>query len=160
MNQNELSSELYKELELIINQNQSLADAGSLIEDDESYSERELLLTTILESLDIGKYNELLAKNINKVYADEVIKNVYSINGDLDNQSEVNDVTLRENIELDELKAAHTVLEDIGYFDTKASSIAQSKSLAKKGFSGLKNHCLVEKKMSRQSRKDKKNLKV
>ena len=150
---NELSSELYKELELIINQNQSLADAGSLIEDDESYSERELLLTTILESLDIGKYNELLAKNINKVYADEVIKNVYSINGDLDNQSEVNDVTLRENIELDELKAAHTVLEDIGYFDTKASSIAQSKSLAKKGFSGLKNHCLVEKKMSRQSRK-------
>ena len=97
---NELSSELYKELELIINQNQSLADAGSLIEDDESYSERELLLTTILESLDIGKYNELLAKNINKVYADEVIKNVYSINGDLDNQSEVNDVTLRENIEL------------------------------------------------------------
>lgn len=135
---NELSSELYKELELIINQNQSLADAGSLIEDDESYSERELLLTTILESLDIGKYNELLAKNINKVYADEVIKNVYSINGDLDNQSEVNDVTLRESIELDELKAAHTVLEDIGYFDTKASSIAQSKSLAKKGFSGLK----------------------
>ena len=115
-----------------------------MIEDDESYSERELLLTTILESLDIGKYNELLAKNINKVYADEVIKNVYSINGDLDNQSEVNDVTLRENIELDELKA-HTVLEDIGYFDTKASSIAQSKSLAKKGFSGLKNHCLVEK---------------
>ena len=135
---NELSSELYKELELIINQNQSLADAGSLIEDDESYSERELLLTTISESLDIGKYNELLAKNINKVYADEVIKNVYLINGDLDNQSEVNDVTLRENIELDELKAAHTVLEDIGYFDTKASSIAQSKSLAKKGFSGLK----------------------
>ena len=67
-----------------------------MIEDDESYSERELLLTTILESLDIGKYNELLAKNINKVYADEVIKNVYSINGDLDNQSEVNDVTLRE----------------------------------------------------------------
>ena len=126
---NELSSELYKELELIINQNQSLADAGSLIEDDESYSERELLLTTILESLDIGKYNELLAKNINKVR-----KNVYSINGDLDNQSEVNDVTLRENIELDELKAAHTVLEDIGYFDTKASSIAQSKSLAKKDF--------------------------
>ena len=54
-----------------------------------------MLLTTILESLDIGKYNELLAKNINKVYADEVIKNVYSINGDLD-QSEVNDVTLRE----------------------------------------------------------------
>ena len=69
---NELSSELYKELELIINQNQSLA--MHLIEDDESYSERELLLTTILESLDIGKYNELLAKNINKVYADEVIK--------------------------------------------------------------------------------------
>ena len=103
---NELSSELYKELELIINQNQSLVDAG-LIEDDESYSERELLLTTILESLDIGKYNELLAKNINKVYADEVIKNVYSINGDLDNQSEVNDVTLRENIELDELKATY-----------------------------------------------------
>ena len=66
-----------------------------MIEDDESYSEQ-LLLTTILESLDIGKYNELLAKNINKVYADEVIKNVYSINGDLDNQSEVNDVTLRE----------------------------------------------------------------
>ena len=130
---NELSSELYKELELIINQNQSLVMQG-LIEDDESYSERELLLTTILESLDIGKYNELLAKNINKVYADEVIKNVYSINGDLDNQSEVNDVTLRENIELDELKAAHTVLEDIGYFDTKASSIAQSKSLAKKDF--------------------------
>ena len=78
-----------------------------MIEDDESYSERELLLTTILESLDIGKYNELLAKNINKVYADEVIKNVYSINGDLDNQSEVNDVTLRENIELDELKATY-----------------------------------------------------
>ncbi|PNZ31790.1 Uncharacterised protein [Staphylococcus petrasii] len=135
---NELSSELYKELELIITQNQSLADAGSLIEDDESYSERELLLTMVPETLDIGKYNELLAKNINKVYADEVIKNAYVINGDLDNQSEINDASLRESIELEELKAAHTVLEDIGYFNTKASSIAQSKSLAKKGFSGLK----------------------
>ncbi|QJI70266.1 hypothetical protein HI030_00705 [Staphylococcus haemolyticus] len=48
---------------------------------------------------------------------------------------------------MDELKAAHTVLEDIGYFDTKASSIAQSKSLAKKRiFRFEKNHCLVEKK--------------
>ena len=60
---------------------------------------------------------------------------------------------------MDELKAAHTVLEDIGYFDTKASSIAQSKSLAKKGFSGLKKSLFSGEKMSRQSRKDKKELK-
>lgn len=135
---NQLSAELYKELELIITQNQSLADAGSLIEDDESYSEYELLITTVPESLDIGKYNELLAKNANKVYADEVIKGAYLVVGDLDNQSNIEDASLREDIELDELKAVHNVLEDIGYFDTKASSIAQSKSLAKKGFSSLK----------------------
>lgn len=139
---NELSEELYKELDHIISQNQSLADAGSLIEDEENYSEYELYITHIPESLNVGKYNELLSKNINKVYFDEVIKEVYIIEGDLDNKVEEAEPTLREDISLDELKQAYQVLEQIGYFDTKSSSIAQGKSMAKKGLSGLKKSLL------------------
>lgn len=139
---NELSEELYKELDHIISQNQSLADAGSLIEDEENYSEYELYITHIPESLNVGKYNELLSKNINKVYFDEVIKEVYIIEGDLDNKVEEAEPTLREDMSLDELKQAYQVLEQIGYYDTKSSSIAQGKSLAKKGFSGLKKSLL------------------
>lgn len=139
---NELSEELYKELEHIISQNQSLADAGNLIEDEENYSEYELYITHMPETLNIGKYNELLSKNINKVYFDEVIKEVYIIEGDLDNTVEEVEPTLREDMSLDELKQAYQVLEQIGYYDTKSSSIAQGKSLAKKGFSGLKKSLL------------------
>lgn len=139
---NELSEELYKELEHIISQNQSLADAGNLIEDEENYSEYELYTTHMPETLNVGKYNELLSKNINKVYFDEVIKEVYIIEGDLDNTVEEVEPTLREDMSLDELKQAYQVLEQIGYYDTKSSSIAQGKSLAKKGFSGLKKSLL------------------
>ena len=135
---NELSSELYEELELIITQNQFLADAGNLIEEEEIESEYELIKTSIPETLNIGKYNELLIKDINKVYADEAIKEAYAVKGDLDNQSEVLDAQLREDIDLEQLKRAYAVLEQIGYFDTTSASIAQGKSLAKKGFSSLK----------------------
>lgn len=135
---NELSDDLYKELEYYITQNQFLADTGSLIEDKEYESEYELLKTNIPETLDIGKYNELLVKEVNKVYVDEVIKDVYIVAGDLDNQSEVEDAKLREDINLEDLEKAYMILEQIGYFDTTASSIAQGKSLAKKGFSSIK----------------------
>ncbi|WP_105988818.1 zinc-ribbon domain-containing protein [Staphylococcus simulans] len=135
---NELSDDLYKELEYYITQNQFLADTGSLIEDEEYESEYELLKTNIPETLDIGKYNELLVKEVNKVYVDEVIKDVYIVAGDLDNQSEVEDAKLREDINLEDLEKAYMILEQIGYFDTTASSIAQGKSLAKKGFSSIK----------------------
>ncbi|RIN67187.1 zinc ribbon domain-containing protein, partial [Staphylococcus simulans] len=121
-----------------ITQNQFLADTGSLIEDEEYESEYELLKTNIPETLDIGKYNELLVKEVNKVYVDEVIKDVYIVAGDLDNQSEVEDAKLREDINLEDLEKAYMILEQIGYFDTTASSIAQGKSLAKKGFSSIK----------------------
>ncbi|RIN44674.1 zinc-ribbon domain-containing protein [Staphylococcus simulans] len=135
---NELSDDLYKELEYYITQKQFLADTGSLIEDEEYESEYELLKTNIPETLDIGKYNELLVKEVNKVYVDEVIKDVYIVAGDLDNQSEVEDAKLREDINLEDLEKAYMILEQIGYFDTTASSIAQGKSLAKKGFSSIK----------------------
>lgn len=135
---NELSDDLYKELEYYITQNQFLADTGSLIEDEEYESEYELLKTNIPETLDIGKYNELLVKEVNKVYVDEVIKDVYIVAGDIDNQSEVEDAKLREDINLEDLEKAYMILEQIGYFDTTASSIAQGKSLAKKGFSSIK----------------------
>lgn len=139
---NELSNDLYEELEIIITQNQFLANAGSLIEEEETKSEYQLLKSSIPATLDIGKYNELLARNTNKVYADEVIKNVYSVNGDLDNQSDLLNAELREDVNLEELETAKTILEEIGYFDTKTASIAQGKSLAKKGLSGLKRSFL------------------
>lgn len=44
---NELSNELYQELEFIITQNQSLADAGALIETEETFSEYELIFSSI-----------------------------------------------------------------------------------------------------------------
>ncbi|PNZ99179.1 zinc ribbon domain-containing protein, partial [Staphylococcus carnosus] len=89
-----------------------------------------------------GKYNELLNKNVNKVHADEVIKKAYIVAGDLDNQSEISDASLREDIELDELKTVQSILEEIGYFDVGSASVAQGKSLAKKGFSSLKKSLL------------------
>ncbi len=139
---NELSNELYQELEFIITQNQSLADAGALIESEETFSEYELIISSIPPTLNIGKYNELLNKNVNKVYADEIIKKAYIVTGDLDNQSEISDAHLREDIELEELKTVQNILEEIGYFDVKSASLAQGKSIAKKGFSSLKKSLL------------------
>ncbi|MEX5680651.1 zinc ribbon domain-containing protein [Staphylococcus cohnii species complex 1663] len=139
---NELSNELYQELEFIITQNQSLADAGALIETEETFSEYELIFSSIPPTLNIGKYNELLNKNVNKVYADEIIKKAYIVTGDLDNQSEISDAHLREDIELDELKTVQNILDEIGYFDVKSASLAQGKSIAKKGFSSLKKSLL------------------
>ncbi|MEB6227748.1 zinc-ribbon domain-containing protein [Mammaliicoccus sciuri] len=139
---NELSNELYQELEFIITQNQSLADAGALIESEETFSEYELIISSIPPTLNIGKYNELFNKNVNKVYADEIIKKAYIVTGDLDNQSEISDAHLREDIELEELKTVQNILEEIGYFDVKSASLAQGKSIAKKGFSSLKKSLL------------------
>ncbi|WRN07619.1 hypothetical protein UM752_02260 [Staphylococcus aureus] len=69
-----MSNELYEEIKILLSQNQLLASAGTLIEEEELNSEYELLKTSVPASLNLSKYNELLAKNTNKVYADEVIK--------------------------------------------------------------------------------------
>lgn len=135
---NELSNELYLELEHIINQNQSIVDASDLIEKEEKYSEYELTLTNVPEELNIGKYNELLDVNINKIYYDEIVQSAYIVQGDIDDEFNEEIIRLKDDIDLDNLKLLQTILEEIGYFDTKSASIAQGKSIAKKGLSGLK----------------------
>ncbi|TDM44036.1 zinc-ribbon domain-containing protein [Macrococcoides canis] len=135
---NELSTELMKELEYIIVQNKSMADAGTLIFDEQNQSEYEMLMTSIPSTLNIGKYNELLTKNINKIHYDEVIMSAYRLEGDVDEQSELDQVPLRDDITLENLKDVHLILDEIGYFNTKSAGIAQSKAIAKKGFSSLK----------------------
>ncbi|HCV6508210.1 TPA: zinc-ribbon domain-containing protein [Staphylococcus aureus] len=139
---NEMSNELYEEIKILLSQNQLLASAGTLIEEEELNSEYELLKTSVPASLNLSKYNELLAKNTNKVYADEVIKKAYVVSGDLDEQNDLSSIELKEDVTLEELETVKAILEEIGYFDTKAASIAQGKSLAKKGFSNFKKSFL------------------
>ena len=67
-----------------------------------------------------------------------MIKNVYSINGDLDNQSEVNDVTLRENIELKKSSTYLFLKISVTLIQKHQVLLKVNQSLAKKGFSGLK----------------------
>lgn len=131
---NELSTELMKELEYIIVQNKSMADAGTLIFDEQNQSEYEMLMTSIPSTLNIGKYNELLTKNINKIHYDEVIMSAYTLEGDVDEQSELDQVPLRDDITLENLKDVYLILDEIGYFNTKSAGIAQSKAIAKKDF--------------------------
>ncbi len=126
---NELNQEILEELELYISFSQSVSESGELIQQDSQYTQREYWIQSLPEKLDFHKYNELVENSVDKFDINELILLVY------DSEKEY---ILSEECETEAYEKAAAVLKEIGYFDTKAATVAQAKSKAKQGLSSLK----------------------
>ncbi|MCI1904690.1 MAG: zinc-ribbon domain-containing protein [Enterococcaceae bacterium] len=145
----QLNNELMDEMMEMIAQSQSVAESGSLVEKDQEATQHEYLIANLPKKLDIEKYDELLAKDVNRVINDQFIKAVYlpidiGADGTPDDSAdpvvqELDGLFINENSDLEALDKARQILENIGYFDTKSSAAAQGKVAAKKAKAGLKS---------------------
>lgn len=141
----EFDEELLKELEYLTSLNQSVSQSAVLVEDDQDYSEVEYLIAKLPKKIEIGKLNELLSNNINKVRYEEIIKAIYRLendeeesNDDSNNDSNQNILILNEFASKNQLEIVYSIFEEIGFYSLGSSSIAQSKSMAKQGINSLK----------------------
>lgn len=144
----ELNNEIMDQMMLLIGQSQNVAESGSLIEQDQENTEYEYLIANLPKKLDIEKYNELISKDVNRELNDEFIKEVYlplSMEEIISEDEEDEDIQTLDGLFLNDaagfeaLRRVRQILENIGYFDTKASAAAQSKVVAKKAKAGLKS---------------------
>ena len=126
---NELNHEIMEELELYISFSQSVSESGELIQEDSRYTQREYWIQSLPEKLDFHKYNELVENSVDKFDINELVLFVY------DSEREY---VLSEECETEAYEKAAALLKEIGYFDTKAATVAQAKSMAKQGLSSLK----------------------
>lgn len=140
-----LESELFSELEYYISLSQNVAESGTLIEVDQSNTEREYLIANLPKKLDIEKYEELMEGNVNKLEEDRFIKTIYLPLEASMQSTEQSEIVKIDGLYLDEensvelLNRAEQILERIGYFDIKSSTTAQSKVAVKKAKSSLKS---------------------
>ncbi|MFB8436117.1 zinc-ribbon domain-containing protein [Enterococcus durans] len=141
----ELNNEMMDQMITMINQSQNIAKSGVLVEKDQEDMELEYVIANLPEKLDVERYDELISKDINHIQDDQIIKEIYlpspkedSVYLDKKVQS-LNVLYLNEKANIEMLRHARQILENIGYFDTKALAAAQSKIVTKKAKSKLKN---------------------
>lgn len=141
----ELNSEVMNQMIAMISQSQNVAESGSLVEKDQENAEYEYLIANLPKKLDVDKYEELISKDINHELNDLFVKEVYlplseeAIEGSEENIEALNGLFLNEAADFETLSRVRQILENIRYFDTKASAAAQSKVVAKKAKAGLKS---------------------
>lgn len=127
----------------------NVSESGKLVENEQVNSEKELIITQLPEVLDEDKFIELNKNSIHRIENANIIYKAYMFNSDLNNVNELDnneDVVMTEDKKLylveDEsnefLELAYKVLQDVGYYNTTTSSVAQGKVAAKKGFESIK----------------------
>ncbi|MDF0479577.1 zinc ribbon domain-containing protein [Vagococcus sp. PNs007] len=140
-----LNEELVLELRHMILKVQKVSGSGRLIEEEQTRTEKEYIITKLPEVLDEEKFNELNKNKVQRVEYSKIINKAYKMNQESmtnENESEGPEVQaklyLDESQNSDSLELVLNILEDIGYFNTATSSMAQGKVVAKKGMETLK----------------------
>lgn len=124
--------ELTNQLQGFVARGRSVAASGKMIEKDQEKMEIEQVLTALPEILDLDKVNELIESDINKVEYLNLLEMTYVANNE-------GKLILDEDQELEKLQVVLTVLTNIKYFQTAASSVAQGRAMAKRGFKSIKS---------------------
>lgn len=140
------SLEIQKKLMNTIIKIRNLNQAGKESCEDSLKYEYEVILRKLPEELNIEQYKQLSAKNIRKEDFDNIVLNmVYT---DL---KEETIATISQSVSLELLEQTHKILEEIGYYSTKAQlSVTAEKTVgsAKEGINNVVNSDIAKKGIS------------
>lgn len=144
-----LKQELIENIQHLLMKSKNISDSSKLVEEEQVYSEKELIITQLPKILNESKFAELNKESVQQIDNLEVIYNTYkfkSADEGIETNLSVDDTDvveaqkmyLDENIDSTTLAETLQILQNIGYFNTTTSSIAQGKVVAKKGIESLK----------------------
>ncbi|ODJ56506.1 hypothetical protein BFR38_00890 [Brochothrix thermosphacta] len=144
-----LKQELIENIQHLLMKSKNISDSSKLVEEEQVYSEKELIITQLPKILNESKFVELNKESVQQIDNLEVIYNTYKVksadegietNLSVDDTDvvEAQKMYLDENIDSTTLAETLQILQNIGYFNTTTSSIAQGKVVAKKGIESLK----------------------
>lgn len=123
-----------EELKRLILSSKMLSESSDYMEEEEKTSSWNLALANLPTKLDIEKYTELVNKDAFSEKLNELMFQVY-------NQKETEEgveYVLVEDLDTQYYETGRSVLERIGYFDTKKAATAKAAVNVKKGINSLK----------------------
>jgi hypothetical protein len=123
-----------EELKRLILSSKMLSESSDYMEEEEKTSSWNLALANLPIKLDIEKYTELVNKDAFSEKLNELMFQVY-------NQKETEEgveYVLVEDLDTQYYETGRSVLERIGYFDTKKAATAKAAVNVKKGINSLK----------------------
>lgn len=144
----ELKQELIENIQHFMMKSKNISESSQLVEEEQVYSEKELIIAQLPTVLNEDKFMELNKDNIQRMDNLSVIYKAYKIKREdevIETEGaeavfevEEQKLYLAENTDIATLVETLKTLQDVGYFHTAASSIAQGKVVAKKGIESLK----------------------
>jgi hypothetical protein len=123
-----------EELKRLILSSKMLSESSDYMEEEEKTSSWNLALANLPTKLDIEKYTELVNKDAFSEKLNELMFQVY-------NQKETEEgveYVLVDDLDTQYYEKGRSVLERIGYFDTKKAATAKAAVNVKKGINSLK----------------------
>lgn len=124
----EITEELFVEIQKCIASTQQVSESGGMLEEESEYMKKEIWFSNLPEKLDVAKFEELVDRDPNKIDYQAFIFYIY----------DKDEFQINEDHSNRDLEMAYEILTNIGYFDTTASAVAQTKTIAKKGFGKIK----------------------
>ncbi len=109
---------------------QTISKAGIVLEQEMENVKQKYWSKMLPAMLNIVTFNELIDMNVYKMDYIKAVSQVFD---------EENQFQLIVECDASKLEAAYKVLSNIGYFNSASSTMNQTKSVAKQGFSKLKN---------------------
>lgn len=121
-----------EEIQQLMKLNRNLSQSGKIIMEEEDKNKENLMMSKLPQVLDAPRYHELVNKTSHAEKFNEFVFSFYIKN---DEEKYV----LAEGIRGDILEKLFNVLQQIGYYDTQKSAMAQGSILKKQGVEALKS---------------------
>lgn len=136
----ELDNDLMDQLMMYMDFSSNVGQAGEIVEANSSKAEYEINIAKLPKNLDIGKFNELVKLDKNRVQITELVMSIYTEGTKTDVAGTSKTVYERpDELEYEEAENLVNVLTQIGFFDTTRSVLAQGKSLSQKGLNVVRD---------------------
>ena len=136
----ELNGELMEQIVSYLSFAENVGESGQLINESSDTANYEINISKLPKVLAIDRFDELVKSNPNYVQIKDYVLSVY-IKNETKTQDGYTKTTYEREDEISYENASklYNIFESIGYYDTKASAVAQGQAIAKKGFNALKN---------------------
>lgn len=129
-----------KELKERLGLLEKTAASAESFNDDNKKNNYEIYLSKLPKVLPVERFRELNKLSAQKVKINEIIMSIYKENKTTDENGYVSTQYVREDeLSYEDAEKTHFYLSMIGFYDTKASAMAQGQVMAQKGLNAIKS---------------------
>lgn len=140
---NRLNDEITAELADYLLFAETVGESGDLLHESNDKEAYEINIAKLPMELPLGRFTELVAQSPDRTEIETYILSIYQPNNPSENGEQVNtqNVVYRREEELsyDDARKTYNYLNLIGFYDTKASAVAQGQAITKKGIEAFKS---------------------